>query len=275
MADNTERKMNDVPFRITNPELIPSKRYYDEEFFKLEQERLWPHVWQMACRLEEIPEIGDYVEYRILDKSVIVIRTQSGVKAFHNACRHRGVELASGPGNCKKRGFVCPFHGWRFNMDGECTFVFGKQVFSEAIVAQAELNLAPCRVELWGGCAFINFDDDAPPLLECLGPVAERLDARNVENLKMEWWCSTVLPTNWKLAMEAFQEGYHTMKTHPQLNINMSPELNMYGQDAELPAPSPPSSPAALVDATILFMERLSEPPSPTMLMTLESCPLR
>jgi len=259
MADNTERKMNDVPFRITNPELIPSKRYYDEEFFKLEQERLWPHVWQMACRLEEIPEIGDYVEYRILDKSVIVIRTQSGVKAFHNACRHRGVELASGPGNCKKRGFVCPFHGWRFNMDGECTFVFGKQVFSEAIVAQAELNLAPCRVELWGGCAFINFDDNAPPLLECLGPVAERLDARNVENLKMEWWCSTVLPTNWKLAMEAFQEGYHTMKTHPQLNINMSPELNMYGQDAELPAPSPPSSPAALVDATILFMERLSE----------------
>ena len=259
MADTTERKINDVPFRITNPELIPSKRYYDEEFFKLEQERLWPHVWQMACRLEEIPELGDYVEYRILDKSVIVIRTASGVKAFHNACRHRGVELASGPGNCKKRGFVCPFHGWRFNMDGECTFVFGKQVFSEAIVAQAELNLAPCRVELWGGCAFINFDDNAPPLMECLGPVAERLDARNVENLKMEWWCSTVLPTNWKLAMEAFQEGYHTMKTHPQLNINMSPELNMYGQDAELPAPSPPSSPAALVDATILFMERLSE----------------
>jgi nitrite reductase/ring-hydroxylating ferredoxin subunit len=259
MADSAEKKMNDTPFRITNPELIPSKRYYDEEFFKLEQERLWPHVWQMACRLEEIPETGDYVEYRILDKSVIVVRTKSEVKAFHNACRHRGVELASGPGNCKSRGFVCPFHGWRFNMDGECTFVFGKQVFSEAIVEQAELNLAPCRVELWGGCAFINFDDNAPPLLECLGPVAERLDARNVENLKMEWWCSTVLPTNWKLAMEAFQEGYHTMKTHPQLNINMSPEMNMYGQDAELPAPSPPATPAALVDATILFMERLSD----------------
>ncbi len=193
MANSTENIMNNIPFRVVDPERIPAKRYHDEEFFKLEQERLWPHVWQMACRLEEIPEIGDYAEYRILDKSVIVVRTATEVKAFHNACRHRGVELASGSGNCKSRGFVCPFHGWRFNMDGENTFVFAKHVFSEASLEQAELNLKPCRVELWGGSAFINFDDSAPSLLECLGPVAERLSARNAEDLKMEWWCSTVL----------------------------------------------------------------------------------
>ncbi len=258
MADNAEKKLNDVPFRITDPEQIPAKRYYDEEFFKLEQELLWPHVWQMACRLEQIPNIGDYVEYKILEKSVIVVRTSSGVKAFHNACRHRGVELVNGHGNCKKQGFVCPFHGWRFNMDGESTFVFGRKIFSEKSLEQAELNLAPCRVELWGGCAFINFDDEAPALLDCLGPVAERLSARNVEDLKMEWWCSTVLPTNWKLAMEAFQEGYHTMKTHPQLNINMGPE-SMYGQDADVPTPRPPSTPEAFVDANIRFMEHLSD----------------
>tara|TARA_R110001592_G_scaffold260403_1_gene524981 strand:- start:89944 stop:91332 length:1389 start_codon:yes stop_codon:yes gene_type:complete len=259
MTDKSEKKLNDVPFRITDPERIPAKRYYDEQFFKLEQELLWPHVWQMACRLEQITEIGDYVEYRILDKSVIVVRTSSGVKAFHNACRHRGVELVSGHGNCKKQGFVCPFHGWRFNMDGESTFVFGKKIFSEKSLEQAELNLVPCRVELWGGCAFINFDDDAPSLLDCMGPVAERLSARNVEGLKMEWWCSTVLPTNWKLAMEAFQEGYHTMKTHPQLNINLSAESNPYGQDADVPMPTPPATVEAFINATIRFIERLSE----------------
>lgn len=259
MTDKSEKKLNDVPFRITDPERIPAKRYYDEEFFKLEQELLWPHVWQMACRLEQITEIGDYVEYRIFDKSVLIVRTNSGVKAFHNACRHRGVELANGHGNCKKQGFVCPFHGWRFNIDGENTFVFGKKIFSEKSLEQAELNLAPCRVELWGGCAFINFDDEAPALLDCLGPVAERLSARNVEDLKMEWWCSTVLPTNWKLAMEAFQEGYHTMKTHPQLNINLSAESNPYGQDADVPMPSPPSTTEGFIDATIRFIERLSD----------------
>jgi hypothetical protein len=104
-------------------------------------------------------------------------------------------------------------------MDGENTFVFGKKMFSEENVDKAELNLVPCRLETWGGCAFINFDNDAPPLLECLGPVAKRLDARHVEKLKLDRWWSTILPTNWKLAMEAFMEGYHLTTTHPQLHL--------------------------------------------------------
>ena len=51
----------------------------------------------MACRLEEIPAVGDAVEYEILDQSVIVVRTDDGeVRAFQNACRHRGVKLVDG-----------------------------------------------------------------------------------------------------------------------------------------------------------------------------------
>ena len=227
-----------VPFRITNPELIPAERYYDEEFFNLEKEKLWPHVWQMACRLEEIPSVGDYVNYSILDKSVIVVRTREGVKAFHNACRHRGVRLANGPGNCAKEGFVCPFHGWRWDMSGECSFVFGRQIFSEEVLEKAEIDLAPVRVEQWAGCAFINFDDDAPGLRECLGPVADRMDARNADKLRMDWWCGTVLPTNWKLAMEAFQEGYHVMQTHPQLHERQPFAGLSYGPDGAGWAPN-------------------------------------
>jgi len=232
MADDMNAALDTVPFRVTNPELIPSQRYYDQAFFELENEKLWPHVWQMACRLEEIPEIGDYTEYTILARSVIIVRTKTGVKAFHNACRHRGVRLATGPGNCKSAGFICPFHGWRFNADGENTFVFGKQVFSPELLDKAEINLVPCRIDFWAGCAFINFDDDAPGLRESLGPVAERMEARHADHLKMDWWYGTILPTNWKLAMEAFQEGYHTMKTHPQLH-RLSALGNSYGNDAD------------------------------------------
>ena len=72
--------------------------------------------------------------------------------------------------------------------------------------------------------------NSAPGLFESLGPVADRLNARNVDALKMDWWYATVLPTNWKLAMEAFQEGYHTMKTHPQLQ-QLSALGNPYGAD--------------------------------------------
>jgi carnitine monooxygenase subunit len=257
MASTAATGLQPVPFAVTDPEMIPVERYYDEAFFQLEKEKLWPHVWQMACRLEEIPEIGDYVEYSILEKSVIVVRTKVGVKAFHNACRHRGVRLATGPGNCRTKGFVCPFHGWRYNMDGDCTFVFGRQVFSEALLDKAEISLAPCRVEFWAGCAFINFDDEAPSLLDSLGPVVDRLNARNVDKLKMDWWYATVLPTNWKLAMEAFQEGYHTMKTHPQLNT-LSALGNPYGNDAEGMIPNKGISAKDTVKVNIEFMARLS-----------------
>lgn len=251
--------LENVPLQVTHPERIPARRYYDAVFFELERERLWPKVWQMACRLEEIPQVGDYVEYRILEKSVIIVHTSSGVKAFHNACRHRGVELASGSGNCRAKGFICPFHGWRWNMDGENTFILGKEIFSKDNLEKSELNLAPCRIEFWGGSAFINFDDNALPLLETLGPVAKRLSDRNVEQLKMEWWYQTVLPTNWKLAMEAFMEGYHTMRTHPQLHEASPPEANRFSTDASNRSNRKTRSAEEFVNATIKFLERLSD----------------
>ena len=90
-----------VPFAIEVPDRAPKQRYYDQAFYELEAEQLWPRVWQMACRLEEIPEPGDYVTYEILDQSVIVLRTDDGeVRAFQNTCRHRGVRLVEGPGTC-------------------------------------------------------------------------------------------------------------------------------------------------------------------------------
>src|SRR5260370_31089179 len=88
---------------VTNLELIPSRRYYDPEFFALERERLWPYVWQMACRLEQIPTAGDYVEYSILGKSLIVVRTKNGGKAFPNACPPRGTPYVTPPPNCATR----------------------------------------------------------------------------------------------------------------------------------------------------------------------------
>jgi carnitine monooxygenase subunit len=254
----TKRGLDEVPWRIADPELIPARRYYDQRFFELECERLWPRVWQMACRLEEIPKVGDWIEYKILDKSVIVVRTPSGIKAFHNACRHRGVTLVEGHGHCTSQGFICPFHGWRYDLNGNNTFVFGHQLFSETCLKSSQLSLAPCRVELWGGCAFINFDDDAVPLLVSLGPVTERLDSRHVDRLKVEWWHSAVLPVNWKLAMEAFMEGYHVMRTHPQLQALVLPDVERYG-GKELRAGGSAVGPREAVRLTVKLLASLRE----------------
>ena len=259
MTGNTAAKLASVPYQITDPQLIPVERYYDPAFFELEKQKFWPHVWQMACRLEEVPEVGDYTVYNILEHSVIMIRTKDGVKAFKNACRHRGVRLAHGPGQCSEEGFVCPFHGWRYNGEGENTFVFGRNVFDERVLERAEIDLMPVRVEEWAGCAFINFDDNAPGLREGLGPVADRMDARHADKLKMDWWCGTVLPTNWKLAMEAFQEGFHTPKTHPQLHaVSVSGDMQ-FGPDADGKPVNEGLDARETVNMHVNFMAKLSE----------------
>ena len=208
-----------VSFAVEVPDQIRTERYYDPEFFALEAELLWPRVWQMACRLEEIPEPGDFVEYEILDQSVVVIRQADGeVAAFHNACRHRGVRVLVGAGNCAA-GITCPFHGWSYGPDGKNVGIPRRRAFSAHNLAEGEIDLAPVQCDTWGGCAWINLDPDAPPLRASLEPVASILDAWEVESLRTEWWRACRLPVNWKLAEEAFVEQYHVIQTHPQLAI--------------------------------------------------------
>ena len=225
--------MSELPFKVTDPQRIPTPRYYDEEFYKRENEQLWPHVWQMACRTEMIPEVGDWVEYSNLGRSVIVTRAKEGIRAFHNACRHRGVPLVSeGHGNCKAQGFICPFHGWRWNGEGKNTFVYGRHLFDERQLDEGDLRLRECRTEEAIGCVWINWDDDAPGLVETLGPIVGRLEKKGQGGQRAEWWFATELPANWKLAMEAFMEGYHVMRTHPQLQRAVPILYNsMYGMD--------------------------------------------
>ena len=111
IAKDGRRTTSPVPWAVTRPDRIPKQRYYDPEFFAMETELLWPRVWQMACRLEEIPQPGDFAEYEILDQSIIVVRaTADEVRAFYNTCRHRGVKLIEGHGS-NTSGFVCSFHG--------------------------------------------------------------------------------------------------------------------------------------------------------------------
>jgi len=101
-----------VPYAIDLPDRGRKERYFDPDFYQLEVDMLWPRVWQMACRLEEIPQPRDFVEYEFLDQSIVVLRTDDmDVTAFQNACRHRGVKVVEGCGTCEG-GFVCPFHGW-------------------------------------------------------------------------------------------------------------------------------------------------------------------
>jgi phenylpropionate dioxygenase-like ring-hydroxylating dioxygenase large terminal subunit len=238
-----------VPHAMELPDRAPKQRYLDPDFFRLEAEQLWSRVWQMACRLEEIPRPHDYVTYEILDQSVVVVRTgDGGVTAFQNACRHRGVRFADARGTCET-GFTCPFHGWCYGPDGSNTFVSRRSSFSEHNLRPEDIDLRPVRCETWGGCAWINLDDGAPPLRRCIEPFATVMDAWKLESMRPEWWYAVRLPVNWKLAEAAFMEQYHVIETHPQLRI---------------PGRYPPRDPAAFdsdtfLDAELHYLRTMSE----------------
>ena len=219
-----------VPHAIERPEVIPVGRYTDPGFARLEHEHLWPHTWQMACRLEEVPSPGDYVEYTIGDQSLLVVRVDdSTLRCFANACRHRATELAKGSGSFANATIACPFHGWRWDLDGASAGVFGAHAFDPALVAPEEICLRQARLDVWGGCVWVNLDPDATPLLEALDPMPSLLDPLGIADMRVQWWKQVILPANWKLAQEAFMEGYHVPQTHPQLTLGHPERYNLDG----------------------------------------------
>jgi phenylpropionate dioxygenase-like ring-hydroxylating dioxygenase large terminal subunit len=223
MAVTDDRPVTkDIPFAMTGPLHVPRERYYDRGFFELEKESLWPKTWQMAARSDELPKPGDFVEYEICGQSILLVRQRDGsVKAFHNACRHRATELCKGAGRIGGGQIVCPFHGWRWSIDGSNSFVYGAHGFAPECLQPDDLRLQECKLEIWGGCVWINMDPEARPLLDALSPAASLLESVGFANMRVWWWKETILRANWKLAQEAFLEGVHVMQTHPQLAMGL------------------------------------------------------
>lgn len=197
---------------------IPKSHYIDPDYAALEAEKLWPHVWQMACREEEVARPGDYTVYEIVDQSILIIRTdENTIKAYHNVCPHRATALAQGSGRFSTGEITCPFHGWRWNLEGENTFVLDRDEFKGGCLSDEDVHLRECQVATWIGCVFINMDADAPSFEDHIAPIRSIIDPLLVDQMKFYWWKSLEVPANWKVAQEAFHEAYHVPQTHPQL----------------------------------------------------------
>src|SRR5262249_52851501 len=90
---------------------VPTDRYFSREYHEREREMLWMRVWQVAGRVDELPEAGDWREYCIFDQSYVIVRGKDGkIRGFINACRHRGNALCQGKGHSSR--FTCPYHQW-------------------------------------------------------------------------------------------------------------------------------------------------------------------
>ena len=220
-------------YEFLGDEDIPTDRYIDPAFAKMEFERMWTRTWQFACREEHIPEVGDYYVYDVGPYSFIVTRVgENEIRAYFNACLHRGTKLRASDTEGRASEFKCSFHGWSWNIDGTTKEVVCPWDFPH--VDPDKFSLPQARVETLGGFVFINMDPEAPSLAEYLGPVAKaHIDAWKLEDRYVHCHVIKRLSCNWKLNIEAFLEAYHVIQTHRQVapsNGDANSQYDIYGE---------------------------------------------
>lgn len=197
--------------------VIPTDRYTSADYAAREHERVWMKAWQVAGRASDVPAAGDWKEYRIDDQSFLVVRGADGeLRGFVNACRHRGnVMCRGGEGNTGAR-FVCPYHLWSYDLDGALRGVARPDLVGD--LPKDELGLLPVSVDTWAGFVFLNPDPDAPSLASFLGPEAYELIAPyRLDEMITVLEVRERIDCNWKVVVDAFQEGYHIQGIHPEL----------------------------------------------------------
>ena len=249
---DNDRKPECIPpeMKLTNtvtgtPIRVNTDRYWKQEIHDLEVEKIWKKTWQMACREDEIPNVGDYYVYEIAHLSYLVVRTEEGIKAHQNICLHRGRLLKDCSGKGEKE-FRCPYHGWAWKLDGSLKEITAEWDFPG--VREDAAQLPPVKVAAWEGFVFINPAPEAGPLEDFIGPVGmAHYRKYGFEHRYIQANVSKLIRANWKVVMEAFMEAYHVIATHPHQML-MSGDLSNsnydvfgnWGRASQFPAPGSP-----------------------------------
>ncbi len=234
---------------------FPVTRYTTKEYHDKEVEHLWMKVWQMACREEEIPHPGDHVRYDIAGRSFLVVRTEKGeIKAFPNACLHRGRMLKEHDGRASE--LRCAFHGFAWHLDGSFCDIPADWDFPQ--VDKDTFNLPELPVATWEGFIFINPDQNCDPFDDFIKDLAEQFERWQPGTLYKAAHVAKVMPCNWKIAQEAFCEAYHVNGTHPQILRSLgdvNSQVDIWDNCSRVITPGGTSSP--LLDYQVSDTEKL------------------
>ena len=141
---------------------LPARWYFEEAHFQRELKEIWQQSWVYVCRLHDLAEPLCFRTVEIGDQNIVVLRDDAGrVKAFHNACRHRGSVLCTErEGRLKSKLLVCPYHQWAYAADD------GRLVKTSSFAEpdgfdKTDYPLFPVATGVWRGLVFINLDADA------------------------------------------------------------------------------------------------------------------
>lgn len=225
---------------------IPTSVYFSQEFHDLEVEKLWSRVWQLACHEDELRDVGDYVVYDIARLSFLLVRTgedPDDIKAYRNACLHRGRKLRERPGKTTSI-LRCSFHGWSWELDGALHEIPCQWDFPD--IEPEQCSLPEAQIGRYGGFIFLNPDLNAEPLMDFLGDFSEHQTTLPLERRYKAVHVAKVVRCNWKVCQEAFMESYHVVTTHPTLMESLgdaNSQYDAYGSYSRAISPAQVTSP--------------------------------
>lgn len=215
-----EEKLNSkIRWAKKYPELgtepLPVEPCISEEYFKLEQERVFREVWLCVGRIEELPQPGSYLvkDLAVARTSILLIHGKDGaIQGFHNVCSHRGNKLAwNKQGSC--RAFKCKFHTWVYDTKGQLVNVPDEELFFD--FDRRKHGLTPVSTEIWEGFIFVNLNSTpSETLKEYLGEMVERNHGFPFARHTASYGYRVVLNCNWKIILDAFTEEYHVPFLH-------------------------------------------------------------
>ena len=223
---------------------IPSAYYTDPAFLEREREQLFGRAWLLVAREEELPEPGSFITLDVTPRkaSVLICRTKEGeLRAFHNACSHRGVALVE-----EKQGksltFRCPYHAWTYGIDGGLRAIPCESDFPG--LDKSRHGLAPIHLAAWNGFVFLNFAAEPElSLHEFLAGIDTLLDGLPFADYPFHIKVTSEIDANWKFMVNAFNEGYHVGILHNKtLNPQVIPKENPFLHYLDIQAFGPHST---------------------------------
>jgi phenylpropionate dioxygenase-like ring-hydroxylating dioxygenase large terminal subunit len=180
----------------------------------------------LVASAEQLREPGDYVALELVGEPIVVVRGADGaVRALSSVCRHRYMLVAE-PGRGRADCFTCPYHLWRYELDGRLTsapFMGDVEGFD-----RASHGLPSFPVEEWEGLVFVSLDPAPPPLAPRLEPVRETFARYGMPSARQVAFYDKVWDCNWKVAVENASECYHHLGTHQELLESVLPARGTY-----------------------------------------------
>ena len=196
--------------------MLPAAAYVDETVLAWERRNLFAAAWVCVGRADELDEAGTRRALSVGDDTVLVVRGDDGrLRGSFNVCQHRAHELAPCGSTSTHRSIHCPYHGWRYGLDG--ALLSTPRFQAPPGFDRAEHALVPVAVEEWHGWVMVNPSGDAPPVADFLAGIEELVAPYEPERLAVGATHRYEIAANWKVVVENYQECFHCPNIHPEL----------------------------------------------------------